>query len=163
MMKQLILMRHGKSSWEHEVSDKERPLQQRGVDDAHRVGSTFLEKGPAVDFIFSSPANRALHTCLIFMGETGHPKDRFKVDGALYDFSGESVKGFVEQLDDRLATVAIFGHNNAFTSLANSWGDRYIENLPTAGLVHIIFDGDRWSTISKGRTEQLLVPKHLNK
>lgn len=157
------MMRHAKSSWELEVSDKDRPLQQRGVEDAHRVGSAFYRNGPALDFVFSSPANRALHTCMIFLGETGHPKDRFKVDAALYDFSGESVQSFVEGLDNHLDTVAIFGHNNAFTSLANTWGDRYIENLPTAGLVHLVFDVDRWSEISKGRNEHLLFPKQLNK
>jgi len=100
---------------------------------------------------------------MIFMGEVEHPKDRFRVVGNLYDFSGEGVKAFVEGLDDRLGSVAIFGHNNAFTALANTWGDGHIDNLPTAGLVHIIFDGDRWATISKGRIQRLLLAKQLDK
>ena len=37
-MKTWIMMRHGKSSWELNVSDKDRPLNQRGIDDAHKMG-----------------------------------------------------------------------------------------------------------------------------
>lgn len=160
-MKQLIMMRHGKSSWDHGVPDRERPLKKRGEADAHRVASAFREDGPELDFVYSSPANRALSTCTLFMGVLGHPKDRFQLEGTLYDFSGHGVKDFVQGLDDRLGTVAIFGHNNALTSLANAWGDLYIDNLPTAGLVHIVFKGDRWATISRGRTQRLYLPKLL--
>lgn len=157
------MIRHGKSSWEHGLPDRDRPLQQRGIEDARRVAFAFLGSGPRPDAVFSSPATRALHTCRIFMAELGHPQDRFSVEADLYDFSGESVRAFVGRLDDTLDTVAIFGHNHAFTSLANAWGDRYIDNLPTAGLVHLVFDGDHWSKISRGRTERLLFPKLLGK
>ncbi|PKP14840.1 MAG: histidine phosphatase family protein, partial [Bacteroidetes bacterium HGW-Bacteroidetes-23] len=36
-MKNLILIRHAKSSWDAPVHDKERVLAQRGVRDAHLV------------------------------------------------------------------------------------------------------------------------------
>ena len=38
-MKNLFLMRHGKSSWELNVSDQDRPLGQRGISDAHLIGA----------------------------------------------------------------------------------------------------------------------------
>ena len=41
-MKTWIMIRHGKSSCELNVSDKDRPLNQRGIDDAHNMGA-FLE------------------------------------------------------------------------------------------------------------------------
>ena len=157
----MILMRHAKSSWELEVSDEDRPLQERGIRDAHLVAGHFREQGSKVDFVYSSPAIRALHTAGIFVRGIDHPFDRFRVDASLYDFSGERVREFVGQLHDELGTVALFGHNYAFTSLANAWGDRYIENLPTAGLVHIVFQEDRWSSISTGSIKHLLFPKQL--
>ncbi|MFC4219088.1 SixA phosphatase family protein [Flagellimonas marina] len=160
-MKQLILMRHGKSSWEYEVSDKDRPLQQRGIKDAHLVAKAFKESGPVIDFAFSSPANRALHTSMIFLRDIDFDLTRFKVDKHLYDFSGDSVDGFIKRLNNEWDTVAIFGHNYAFTSLANTWGDQYIENVPTAGLVHVTFDVDDWSKISKGTTKKTIFPKDL--
>ncbi|WP_228237645.1 SixA phosphatase family protein [Allomuricauda sp. M10] len=162
-MKQIILMRHGKSTWDYDVSDKDRPLQEKGIKDANVVSNTFRMHAPKLDFAFSSPAIRALHTSMIFVRNLGLDLAQFRVEKCLYDFSGDGVQQFVSNLDNNLNTVAIFGHNYAFTSLANSWGDQYIENVPTAGLVHITFDVDEWSRISKGTTKQMVFPKHLNK
>ena len=157
------MMRHGKSSWEYDVSDKDRPLQERGVNDAHLVAQTFKLHTPSIDLAFASPANRALHTSMIFLRNLDFDLSKFQVDNALYDFSGQSVRQFVESLDDRFNVIAIFGHNYAFTSLANTWGDQYIENIPTAGMVHITFGVDKWSQIKKGTTKQMIFPKHLKK
>lgn len=154
-------MRHGKSSWEYGVSDKDRPLKERGINDAHLVSKKFLEGKVPIDFAFSSPANRALHTSMIFVRNTGFPLEKFQVTEELYDFSGKSVGDFVRSLDDTIGTIAIFGHNYAFTTLANTWGDQYIDNVPTAGLVQIQFNEAKWSKISKGTTSQVIFPKHL--
>lgn len=154
-------MRHGKSSWDYEVSDKDRPLQERGINDAHKVAKKYKTIGPRIDFAFSSPANRALHTCMIFLRNQQFDFENFRVNEALYDFSGSSVEKFVQQMDNAWDTVAIFGHNYAFTSLANAWGDQYIENVPTSGLVHLKFNVKDWSKISKGVTEQMIFPKHI--
>lgn len=162
-MKQLILMRHGKSSWDYDVSDKDRPLKQRGISDAHLVSKTFKLHAPEIDHIYSSPANRAMHTSMIFVRNLGFDLEKYSVNDSLYDFSGHSVEQFVRQWDNDLHTVAIFGHNYAFTSLANTWGDQYIENVPTAGLVHITFGVDEWSKILEGTTKQMVFPKHLKK
>lgn len=160
-MKRIILMRHGKSSWDYEVSDKDRPLKERGINDAHLVSQEFNKKDVQIDYAFSSPANRALHTSMIFLRNIGFSFSRFQVTEALYDFSGGSVQNFIENLDNQYETVCIFGHNYAFTSLANAWGDQYIDNVPTAGLVQIKFDVNNWAEISKGTTEQISFPKHL--
>nr|WP_299066934.1 histidine phosphatase family protein [uncultured Allomuricauda sp.] len=160
-MKRIILVRHGKSSWDYGVSDKDRPLKERGIYDAHLVAEKFKEGNCVIDFAYSSPANRALHTSMIFMRNLGFSLNDFQVNEALYDFSGQSAQSFVESLDNRLNTVIIFGHNYAYTSLANAWGDQYIENVPTSGLVQIKFDVAEWSGISKGATEQIIFPKHL--
>ncbi|MEM9362329.1 MAG: histidine phosphatase family protein [Bacteroidota bacterium] len=160
-MKQIILMRHGKSSWDYEVSDKDRPLKERGINDAHLVAQKFGSLKVSIDFAISSPANRALHTSMIFLRGIDSDFSAFQVNNELYDFSGNSVATFVKGLSDTLDTVMIFGHNYAFTTLANTWGDTYIENLPTAGLVYIEFDVDAWSKIKKGRTKQTIFPKYL--
>ncbi|WP_431124430.1 SixA phosphatase family protein [Flagellimonas flava] len=160
-MKQIILVRHGKSSWEYDVSDKDRPLKERGIRDAGLVSKKFAENKPSIDFAFSSPANRALHTSMIVLRNIGFDLDNFQVKEALYDFSGNSVANFVHGLDNSHQTVMIFGHNYAFTTLANTWGDQYIDNVPTSGLVHIKFNVDRWDKVAKGTSETVIFPKHL--
>lgn len=160
-MKKLILVRHGKSSWEYSVSDRDRPLSERGINDALLVSGQVLTQNIQIDGIFSSPANRALHTCTIFLRQLDFPFEKFHLANALYDFSGDDVIRFLQNLNNSLNTVMIFGHNHAFTHIANSLGNTYIENLPTSGLVELEFNIDDWSKISKGTTTQTIFPKQL--
>lgn len=160
-MKTIILVRHGKSSWEYAVNDKDRPLQERGISDAQLVSHSFKAQNVELDAVFSSPANRALHTCMIFLRQLDFPLENFRVANELYDFSGEHVLDFMKNLDNDLQTVAIFGHNHAFTHLANSLGNTYLDNVPTSGLVHLNFEVDQWNLITSGVTKQTIFPKEL--
>ncbi len=159
-MKEIILVRHGKSSWDYRVSDRDRPLQERGIADAHLMAGA-MRSLPAPDAVFSSPANRALHTCTIILRELPLPLEVLRLTDSLYDFSGGSVAGFVKGLDDGLNRVMLFGHNHAFTHLANAWGNQYIDNVPTTGCVHLRLEAKRWSEVDKGQTLQAIFPKHL--
>ncbi len=161
-MKNLILFRHGKSSWDYDVNDQDRPLKLRGIKDGHLVANKFKSKGlPLPDMVFSSPANRALHTCNIFCRTLEFPLAKVHLNRAIYDFSGESVIRFVKQLDNSLNTVAIFGHNYAFTNIANQWGNRHIDNVPTSGLVWLSFEQDNWANTERGTTKLILFPKDI--
>jgi len=160
-MKTVILVRHGKSSWEYNVSDRDRPLLQRGINDGLLVSEKWILENQAVDFIYSSPANRALHTATIFLRQMKFPLEQFQLSNLLYDFSGDSALQFIKELDNDLKTVMIFGHNHAFTHIANSLGNTYIENVPTTGLVHLQFGIDRWDETDKGTTVKTMFPKHF--
>lgn len=160
-MKTVILIRHGKSSWDYEVGDKDRPLKERGINDAQLVGEKLKNLGFSIDHAFSSPANRALHTAMVVLRKLDFSFENFKVTNDLYDFSGESVLNFLKSLNPKIDTVLIFGHNYAFTTLANALGDKYIENLPTAGLVRIKFKTNDWASLSNGKSENIIFPKSL--
>ena len=160
-MKELILVRHGKSSWDFDVQDADRPLKERGVRDAHRVAQAASAVVKDVQAVFSSPANRALHTCMILMREVGIPFDKLTVSGDLYDFSGGSVRSFVHGLDDSLNKVMLFGHNHALTHVVNNWGSKYVDNVPTSGMVCLTFEVERWEGISFGTTKMMVFPRHL--
>lgn len=160
-MKTLILMRHGKSSWDLPVSDADRSLQERGITDAYLVATKLSTLGLGIDACYSSSANRALHTAMIVVKNIDFPLQKFEISKDLYDFSGESVMDFVKNLDKKLNTVLIFGHNHAFTEIVNRWGNQSMENLPTAGLVQLEFDTEYWSSISSGKTKMVIKPKQL--
>ncbi|MGY8915204.1 MAG: SixA phosphatase family protein, partial [Flavobacteriales bacterium] len=53
-MKTLILVRHGKSSWDYQVDDQDRPLKERGINDGHLVGSAVKSMNISIDAAFSS-------------------------------------------------------------------------------------------------------------
>lgn len=158
-MKKLTFIRHGKSSWEYNVSDRDRPLLERGINDAYLVASAIETQ--SFDAVFSSPANRALHTCAIFSRVFNIPSNQVRVYDELYDFSGEEVLKFIHSLDNNLQNVVIFGHNHAFTELVNRLGNVAIDNVPTAGLVALKFDELEWNSVKKGVTEKTIFPKNL--
>ncbi|WP_179376885.1 SixA phosphatase family protein [Winogradskyella wichelsiae] len=160
-MKEIVLVRHGKSSWKYDVIDSERPLKQRGIDDSLLVISELCARGAVPSTIFSSPANRALSTCKIFMNFIEIPQNQIIVDENLYDFEGRNVIDFIKRLPNSIDDVMIFGHNHAFTSISNIFGNTYIDNLPTSGLVKLRFDIDDWKDLKKGITEFIITPKDL--
>ncbi len=160
-MKKIIFVRHAKSSWEYNVDDKDRPLKIRGIKDAHLVSNHVNGKFDLPDAVFSSHANRALHTCVIFLRNLGIPFAKLEVTPSLYDFGGGGVSDFLQQLDDTVNSVMIFGHNYAFTSLVNIHGSKYVDNLPTSGFVAIEFDVESWKDIDKGTTVLTVFPKEL--
>lgn len=158
-MKTLIFVRHGKSSWEFNVSDENRPLKSRGITDANTVSKHLKTKEIAIDFLYSSPANRAFSTCKIFVKNLNISGNKLKICEELYDFEGKNVLNFIKNMDDTLNTVVLFGHNYAFTALINSLGDQFIDNLPTSGVVEIEFAAEHWAFIKHGHTKRVLFPR----
>lgn len=159
--KKLTLVRHAKSSWEFNVSDEKRPLKDKGIIDANRVANKLKENLEKPDAVFCSPANRALSTCNIFLSSLSISNDKLKIVNELYDFDGEKVLHFIKYLDNQYKNVMIFGHNHAFTSISNIFGDKIIDNLPTSGVVVINFDTDDWKKVNKGQTKLMIFPKQL--
>lgn len=160
-MKTLIFVRHAKSTWDYRVDDIDRPLEEGGVKAAYKVAKVLKSYRVQVDVIYSSPAARALATCMIFLRELKIPYNSFYCVDDLYDFSGDKVLKFINQLNESASTVMLFGHNNAFTHLVNKLGSLPIENVPTAGLVELNFDTNSWKSLTKGVTIRTLFPKQL--
>ena len=160
-MKTLLLIRHAKSSWDHGITDVARPLSSRGISDANLLSKELLKYKIAPNAVFSSPANRALSTCRIFMDTLNISAKYLTVTDELYDFGGQKVKYFIKNLNDEYDTVMIFGHNEAFTAISNSFGDVYIDNVPTCGFVKLQFDVTSWQNIDKGHTSLTIFPKNL--
>lgn len=62
-MKQLLLVRHAKSSWANSgQSDFDRPLNERGHKDAPMMAKRIMDRGIHIDLVISSNAVRALTT-----------------------------------------------------------------------------------------------------
>ncbi len=160
-MKTLYLVRHAKSSWKHDVDDHERPLKQRGQNDATLVSEEAKKTITPPQKIITSDAVRALSTAEYFKNALEVADADFEQNSELYDFSGQNVMRCIKSLDDTLDSVMIVGHNHAFTSIVNMIGNKYIENIPTSGFVMIEFDEDKWSDISTGKTKKTIFPRDL--
>jgi phosphohistidine phosphatase len=160
-MKKIVFIRHGKSSWSHNLPDIKRPLKEKGLNDGKLVSEVFKNQEFIPDMVFSSPAVRANTTCNIFLETLKIPNDKVLIVDALYDFAGQNVIKYIQNLNNDLDNIMLFGHNYAFTSLVNALGNSYIDNLPTTGLVLIEFDTDSWKDLTNGISKLIIFPKNL--
>ncbi|PZD79238.1 histidine phosphatase family protein [Mesonia sp. K7] len=158
-MKTLYLVRHGKSSWEYDLPDHKRPLEKRAYNDAELVLSALQKHLTHEVKMYSSKAVRALETAKMFKKELQVKDSDFTVLEDLYAFNVQHLMQVIQGFDDRENNIMIFGHNPAFTSVANYLGDDFIDNVPTTGLVCISFQQKSWKEISDGKTLFKLFPK----
>ena len=160
-MKNLILIRHGKSSWDAPLHDKDRPLARRGIQDAHLVAnhaSIFL---PKTNIIWSSTAKRASETAVIFAQNLSWPIESIKFSDNLYTFDANKLENVIKSCSDDYENVILFGHNEAITEFVNKFGDVFIDNVPTTGFVSIAFNTNNWSSITEGKILKTLFPRDL--
>ncbi len=160
-MKNLILIRHAKSSWDAPVNDKDRHISNRGVKDAHLLSLNILKFLPKKFVIFSSNAKRASETATIFAQNWMCPFESIIFLDDLYTFDENQLERTIKSCNNDYENVILFGHNAAITNFVNKFGDILIDNVPTSGLVSINFDFENWNLLSKGKTEKTLFPRDL--
>lgn len=149
-MKNLILIRHAKSSWDDaSLTDRERTLNKRGKQDAPVMGRLLKEKGLRPDRILSSPAKRALKTAKLIAEEVGYPKKKIDTQEEIYEQGLEALLELISDLDDDWERVFLTGHNPELTELANRLTGEGIDNVPTCGIVSVEFSARRWRDCAK--------------
>jgi phosphohistidine phosphatase len=154
-MKTLYLMRHAKSSWSFDdLSDRERPLNDRGRDDAPRIGQALAKRHITPGLIVSSPAVRALSTAVLVGREVEYPHDKIQVESALYEADLDTVLAVIRKLPDDVNSALLTGHNPTFTDVANYLSPSPLSGeLPTAGLMCLRFLTDYWAEIGPANAE----------
>jgi phosphohistidine phosphatase len=160
-MKRLVLVRHGKSSWDNDLPDHERPLKKRAYNDAEVVLNSFSDFYEPGGLLWSSHAVRAHETAKMFKERLNVADADFKVKEELYTFNQNDLLSVIRSCADETDKLIVFGHNPAMTILVNSLGDKKIDNLPTTGLCVIDFEENSWKDIRKGKTILTLLPKNL--
>ena len=146
-MKNLTLFRHAKSSWgDPGLADHERPLNNRGEQDAPRMARRLVERKERPSLILTSTAVRARTTARLIADTMGYPREFLQSDRALYHADPEQILAVLAQQDDAFANIILVGHNPGLTELANQLiPDCHIDNVPTAGVVAMELDIDHWA------------------
>ena len=156
-MKTLFLIRHAKSDWPINMSDFDRPLNERGKKNAPKMANFLKNLGVRIDNFVTSPAKRALTTCRYF-AEVFENKNIKKME-ELYNASPTEFLEVIENLDDSVENVAIFSHNNGITYFANSLTDENIEHMPTCSVVAFRIETENWAEFKKSAKEFLFFYK----
>ena len=144
-MKQLLIIRHAKSSWDIGIlNDFDRTLNKRGLIDAPAMAQRLLDKNINIDLFVSSPANRAFTTaCYFARAYKKREKEIVKID-ELYHAIPLVFYETILKIDDAIESVAIFSHNPGITSFANLLTKTQIDDMPTCGIFAIEIDTKCW-------------------
>ena len=162
-MKNLILIRHAKSSWDAPLIDKDRPLSTRGINDAHLMAANVEGFLPQSYIVWSSTAQRARNTAYIFAETLSIPLETIIFKDDLYTFDAGKLEKIIKKCDNQFDNLILFGHNDAITNFVNIFGNQALDNVKTAGFVSMSFDVKDWNDIKKGITEKVLFPSDLKK
>lgn len=163
-MKTLLLMRHAKSSWANDqLTDFDRPLNDRGRRDAPRMGRLLVQQGVTPDRIIASSANRAAKTAKLvaqaaaYAGEIQFTRDLYLADAETY-------LELARQVDKEANIAMLVGHNPDIAELVSEISGRE-EQMPTAAIAMFRFWIADWSELNLGRECELVAvwrPKELS-
>ena len=117
MNKELLLLRHGKSDWNTDTTDFDRPLNKRGKRNAQKMGEWLDEQKLPPDLIISSPANRALTTAEIVCDTMGLSARSIQTDKHIYEAGLSDLRQVLSNIPDSIQRLLLVGHNPGFESL----------------------------------------------
>jgi len=156
-VKTLLLMRHAKSDWNAEYGrDHERPLNDRGVVSAKRMGKVLTSKQFEPDLVISSTATRARTTAELAKAAGGW-RAPIALEPALYGASSREVIQVASAAPD-VDTLMLVGHQPTWSMTAAALTGSYVE-VKTATVVVIEVDIESWAELDMGRLVEVLHPR----
>lgn len=115
---QLIIMRHAKSDWsEGNKPDFDRPLTNRGIKAAKKMGKWLKHEQYAIDRIICSPALRTRKTCHLVVNALNIPENIVHFESGIYDASCNNLITLIKQYSQGIHSLLIIGHNPGLDQL----------------------------------------------
>jgi len=111
----LGLLRHAKSDYPTGVSDHQRPLSERGRQDAGVVGPIITSRVGFLDLALVSDATRAQQTWNL----SGLVANTQQDESRVYEASVNTLLSLVTEISTGIHAALMVGHNPGFETLAN--------------------------------------------
>lgn len=157
-MKQLLLLRHAKSSWkDSELPDRERPLAPRGRRAAALMAEHLREQAVMPGLVLCSPALRARET-LARIEPALSGRVSALIEPELYAASAHRLLERLGEVDAEVDSVLLIGHNPGLQELAIDLAgsgeqlDSVRRRYPTGALATLEFAGS-WRDLRPGCAE----------
>jgi len=162
--KQLLIMRHAKSSWKDDsISDHDRPLNPRGLKDAPAMGRFVADAGCLPSLILTSTANRAKTTAQMFTQACGQ-EIPVVTQKALYHPGIKDYCEVVNSQANQQDRIMVVSHNPGSEEWLYLLTATY-EALPTAAIAIVDFpESTSWQTLghqTRGRLQAIWRPKEV--
>ncbi len=155
MNKELLLLRHGKSDWNTNTTDFDRPLNQRGNRNAQQIGEWLTKQKLVPDLIICSPAVRALTTTQIVCEAMGVSAQTIQTEKSIYEASLSDLHLVLQAIPESTQRVLLVGHNPGFESLLSDLASNILipddgKLMPTATLAYLQLNS-QWTAL-QGRS-----------
>ncbi len=146
-MKTLYLLRHAKSSWDNPgLADQLRPLNNRGKRNAPEMAERFVKRGETIDFIITSPAERARATANAFVKACSLTKQQIAEVPELYFQGLQAFETAIKAHGGAANIIMLVSHNPDLTGFSNNLDQNWhIDNVPTCGLLCFESDITSWA------------------
>lgn len=159
----MLILRHAKSSWEFaELSDHDRPLNNRGKRDAPRMGRKLLKEGMVPNLIISSSAVRA-HSTAKKVAKACRYEEEILIDSTLYASGYSDYLNVLTNQDDGHNIIMLVGHNPISEQLVEVLTGEIV-TMPTCAVACVRLPIRSWGQISAHTNGELLdlwYPKEL--
>ena len=146
MPKQLLMMRHAKSSWDSGVaSDHQRPLNKRGRRDAPAMASWLIEQDVVPELVVSSDSRRTQETMerMLPVLEADGPLPKIDFQESLYHAPANEWVDVLVELPNDLQRVMFLGHNPGAEEFVAQFSGGY-HTMPTAAIAVFEFNAETW-------------------
>lgn len=161
-------MRHAKAAWPQAVPDPDRPLADRGEDDAGVAAGLFETDLPVPDLVLCSPALRARQTWEI-AGAQIDPAPPVQYEDSIYSAGVDDLIDLARNLDEDTGTALFLGHEPTISrttlalagpSSSDSAVAQVQRKFPTCAIAVLNLDGS-WSGLARGTAslESVSVPR----
>lgn len=167
MTKQLLVMRHAKSSWaEPGLTDFERPLNKRGLRVAPQVAQFIQLQGLSPHAIISSSACRTKMTSEIFIEHCEDvSSDQLTLTKDFYHAPASTYLECLTSFSNEAVNILMFiGHNPGLEDLVQQLSGRW-EVMPTAAVAHFDLEKETWEEVKapfKVTLKNLWRPKEID-
>ena len=164
MKRQLVLIRHTKSSWiDLDLSDFERPLKQDRTGDAEKMAKVLRDLGLKPDHIICSAALRTRQTGEYFYAKLNFDASKVQFDKRIYECAPEDLYEVIHETEPDVQSLIIIGHNPSLTYFVNYYSGKNIIEMPTTGVAWLEFDTDDWNIdrYTPATLRYFLKPKEL--
>lgn len=150
-MANLMLLRHAKSDWDAEYgSDRDRPLNRRGVRSAQAIGRFVAAHGLVPDLVLSSDATRAANTVRL-AAAAGQWEAEIREVPELYGAGPEDVLAMARE-EGEAERLLVAGHNPAMSLTASRLTGGAL-GMPTAALACLAMPGSSLAEAAWGTAE----------
>ncbi len=142
-MKRILLLRHGHAEPLHSgKTDKDRNLDDRGIQQITVIGKKLLAESIIPDLIICSDARRTVQSTEI-LAESMNLDVEVKTNSGLYTASPDYYINLIREIPDIFASVLIVAHNPAIEETVSLLRGKHT-GMGTANLFIAMLDIEKW-------------------